>query len=67
MNKLFSILQELFADLFTLIGLVIISLFVSISMFYISGHTVLSIGVSIAVFTVGFIGVLIQKLEQFNG
>jgi len=66
MNKLFLILQELFTDIFTLIGLVIISLFVSLGIFYLSGHTYFSVGVSIGVFTIGFIGLLIQKLEQFN-
>jgi hypothetical protein len=67
MNKLSSTLQELFTDLFTLIGLVIISLFMSLGVFYLSGHTFLSVGISTAIFTVGFIGLLIQKLEQFNG
>ena len=63
MNKLMSIINELFNDFFTLLGLVIISLLGTGVAYFLFKSVTASLIVTLSIFMIGLTGMIINKFK----
>jgi len=63
MNKLMSIINELFNDFFTLLGLVIVSLLVAAATYFLFKSVPGSLIVAFSIFIIGLTGMIINKFK----